>query len=151
MEGITATDMLDYQMPRGDDLSRVGTEAHFLGQYLPWDSNENAMIAARHGMKRNAGYPPCYANWWDHENLDNAQTGLHDYFMFRKYGFGRGCQQISVDVRSGLIDRDVAMKWLEKHEGAFPFVYGGVPVEDVLDRIGMSREQLEKLANQFSE
>jgi hypothetical protein len=54
------------------------------------------------------------------ENLDNAQTGLHDWFMWLKYGFGRGCQQISVDVRAGNVKREHALAWLDEHEGAFP-------------------------------
>ena len=59
---------------------------------------------------------PSPSNWWLWENLDNAQTGIHDYFMWLKYGFGRGCQQISVDVRTGRIHRDDALIWL-KHSG----------------------------------
>ena len=77
---------------------RPAIEAHFLGQYLPWDSHENAKAAFDAGMYQSS---PCEANWWRHENLDNAQTGLHDHMMYRKYGYGRGCAQLAVDVRAG--------------------------------------------------
>ena len=142
MEGITATDMLDYQPPAG-----TNAEAHFLGQYIPWDSHRNAEVSIKAGM---LGDRPSIANWWPWENVDNAQTGIHDHFMFLKYGFGRGCQQISVDVRSGLIDRARALKWVEEFDGAFPFFYAGVQFNEVLDRIGMKREELTALMEQYA-
>jgi hypothetical protein len=89
------------------------------------------------------------ANWWWHENVDNAQTGIHDWFMFLKYGFGRGCQQISVDVRYGRVSRETALNWVESHDGHFPSVYAGVPVEEVLDRIGMTREKFDVCVDRF--
>lgn len=146
MEGITERDMEDY-MVRTNQSAQI--EAHFLGQYIPWDSRRNAEVALANGMKIDKLHPPSDANWWKAENLDNAQTGLHDYFMWLKYGFGRGCQQISVDVRTGALERDHALQWVEEHDHMFPFMYGGVSVYDVLERIGMSRMKLEELVERF--
>ena len=145
LEGITDRDMDDYRMP--EDVS--GIEAHFLGQYIPWDSHRNAEVAAKAGMQ-SLKTAPATANWWFSENLDNAQTGLHDYFMFLKYGFGRGCQQISVDVRAGLIDREAALRWVERHDGLFPVAYAGVGMGTLLARIGMSPVRLGEIAEQFT-
>jgi len=88
---------------------------------------------------------PCEANRWPWENLDNAQTGLHDYFMWLKYGYGRGCAQVSVDIRAGLLIREPSIKWVERHDGMFPSIYAGVKIEDVLDRIGMTHADLKSL------
>lgn len=142
MEGITARDMADYELPL-----EMYCEAHFLGQYLPWDSHRNASVAAGAGM---AFDYPSRANWWPAENQDNAQTGLHDYMMFRKYGFGRGCTQISVDVRAGLIDRQAAMTWLRMHDWRFPLDYAGVPFEEMLARVGLSLEKLYPIMDRFT-
>jgi hypothetical protein len=143
MDGITEKDMEDYTPPTGTDA-----EAHFLGQYIPWDSRHNAEVAAAAGMKRQL---PSQANWWTAENLDNAQTGVHDYFMFLKYGFGRGCQQISVDVRSGHITRDRALAWVETNDHVFPARYAGVSFEEVLERIGMSRQEFHACCDRFTD
>lgn len=144
LEGITARDMVDYSVRE----ARQPTEAHFLGQYLPWDSRRNADAARAAGMEipRNAPTP---ANWWVAENLDNAQTGVHDYFMWLKYGFGRGCQQISVDVRAGLLPRAHALDWVEKHDGAFPAVYAGVGLTQVLSAISMRRHEFDLAVERF--
>lgn len=141
IEGITERDMGDYRFP-ADSVA----EAHFLGQYLPWDSRRNAEVAQAHGMRTELPTP---ANWWAAENLDNAQTGIHDRFMFLKYGFGRGCQQISVDVRAGYVKREHALQWVEEHDYLFPTIYAGVHIQDVLERIGMTPERLRECEERF--
>ena len=77
---------------------------------------------------------PSPANWWRSENLDNGSTGIHDQIMYRKYGYGRGASQISVDVRDGLIGREEALKWVYQFDGLFPTEYGGVRAEDIIER-----------------
>lgn len=142
--GLTEADMADYMLPEG---GAVGIEAHFLGQYLPWDSHRNAQAAAAAGMRWEAPSP---ANLWVWENLDNAQTGLHDYGMFLKYGFGRLAAQASVNVRKKMMDRAEALELVEKRDGLFPERYAGVDIADVLERIGMTREELMRTFDQFT-
>ena len=157
MDGITERDMLDYEPPgswavvtAGIGTSSVGIEAHFLGQYISWDSHENARVAIAAGMQT-LGVPPSPANWWVAENLDNWQTSVHDAGMYRKYGYGRGCAQISVDVRAGLIDREAALDWVKSHDHIFPETYAGVSLEEGLDRIGMKRQRLFELLDRFTD
>jgi N-acetyl sugar amidotransferase len=145
---ITERHMKDYIPPSQDELDRVGVRAYFLGQFEAWDSRRNAERAMQCGM-RTTMMPPTPGNWWVFENLDNAQTGLHDWFMFLKYGFGRGCQQISVDVRSGYIERERALRWVEAHDGLFPESYAGVSVYDVLGACGINVATLRRTAERF--
>lgn len=145
IEGITERDMEDYMVRTTQDSK---LEAHFLGAYIPWDSRRNAEVAKAAGMQFER---PSIANWWEWENLDSAQTGIHDYFMFLKYGFGRGCQQISVDVRAGNIQRDHALQWVETFDGALPRRYAGVYLDEVLDRIGMTKERFDQVVEQFTD
>lgn len=142
-DGITAEDMADYTLPEG---AWYGLEAHFLGQYLPWDSHHNARVAAKAGMRQER---PSSASWWTHENLDNAQTGLHDHLMYLKYGYGRGCAQISVDVRTDRITRETAMEWVQMYDHRLPMVYAGVPIDEMLERIGMTVDGFQKAASQW--
>jgi hypothetical protein len=148
--GITKRDMNDYEFPKSDKPMNI--EAHFLGAYYPWDSHLNAKVAMDHGMQAAL---PSRANWWIWENLDNWQTSVHDAVMYIKYGYGRGCAQISVDVRNGLIDRDEALSWVEANDGYFDGNYAGVLVDDGLSRIGCDRtwlvENIEKWRSEWVE
>jgi len=143
MNGISSKHMEEYELPK----TMKDVEAHFLGQYIPWDSHDNALVAAYHGMEQKL---PAICNWWDFENLDNAQTGIHDHMMYLKYGFGRMTSQISVDIRSGRISREEALKIIEAREHVFPEVYAGVSNDEILDRIDMDMPRLQKIMDQFT-
>ena len=145
-QGITKHDMEHYRLPKPEVMDSVS--AYFLGQFLPWDSHRNAIVAEQHGMRF---AETTRANLWVAENLDNAQTGLHDHLMYRKYGYGRLCAQASVDIRSGRFDRDRAMKLVVERDGLFPYVYAGVTITDVLERIGMTMPELDKLLDHFTQ
>lgn len=144
IEGITERDMHDYELG-----AVFGAEAHFLGAYIPWDSHHNAATALEAGMKH-YGYPPSRANWWWWENLDNAQTGIHDYFMWLKYGFGRGCQQVSVDVRTERTPRPTALAFVEQLDGFGPYEYANISIDAVLTHIGMTARQYAGCIERFT-
>lgn len=148
LRGITNKDMGEYRFPTDRDIKKVGCEAHFLGQYLgPWDSRRNAAIAIEAGMQYRL---PSNSNWWDFENLDNAMTGLHDYMMYKKYGYGRACPQLSVDIRNGVLTRAGALTILKRKEDHFPFFYAGVPLTAILDRLDMTMEELRSTIEKFT-
>ena len=42
----------------------------------------------------------------EYENLDNYQTGIHDYFKFLKFGFGRVTDIACLYVRRKRITRE---------------------------------------------
>jgi len=147
MEGIKARDMADYELPPQRDIELLEIEAHFLGQYIEWDSHRNADVAVRNGMQT---VSPSIANWWSHENLDNAQTGIHDHLKYRKYGFGRLAAQISVDIRKGLTSRARALEQVAQWDGAFPYSYAGVSFKEMLNRIEMSEGRFFDALNRFT-
>ena len=132
--GITEEDMRDYELPSAERVEKAGVTAYFLGQFYEWDSWRNAEVARKHGMRWGL---PCPANWWEHENLDNAQTGLHDHMMFLKFGYGRLTAQASVDIRSGRLSRDEGMELIRERDGLFPFSYAGVLHETMLHPLGL--------------
>lgn len=145
---LTTRDMLPYMLT---DAEQEWCEHHalafFLGQYLGWDSHRNARVAVQAGMRVGLPGP---GNYWVHENLDNAQTGLHDYMMFRKYGYGRACAQVSVDIRKGVLTREQGKAIVAERDGRFPHRYGGVPLNEVLERIGMTKHELDACIEEYS-
>lgn len=145
--GITERDMDEYLPPPADEVAAKGVTAMFLGHFYEWDSHRNAEVAQAHGMQ---AARPTTANWWAAENLDNAQTGLHDHFGWLKYGYGRGCAQISVDVRAGRFSRAQGLTWVETFDGMAPTIYAGVRWTEVIERIGVSPVELTKIADQFT-
>ncbi len=146
MDGITEADMQDYMLPSDDRLQ--GVTAYWLGQYYEWDSHRNAEAALECGMQCRLSSP---ADWWEAENNDNAQTGLHDHGMYRKFGYGRLCAQISVDIRKGLISRAEAYEIVRERDGTFPEHYMGVSADEICAQIGVTRDWLMATLDKFTD
>lgn len=147
-EGIARHHLLQYTYPSDEDLVRVGVSGIFLGYFLPWDGWGNALLAQAHGFET---YPHIVeGSLVNYENLDNVQTGIHDYFKFLKYGFGRATDLACSHVRRGRLTRADAVKLVKIHDGRFPNVYLGYPIEEVLEEIGMAREEFERVCDRFT-
>lgn len=144
--GLTAADMEPFQLPSDEQMDRI--DARFLGAFIPWDSHRNAEIAIANGMHA-PDAPPCPANWWNHENLDNAQTGLHDFLGYVKFGYGRLCAQLSIDIRYGRITRAEALELVRQRDGLFPYVYMGVGVDEALAHIGKNLDWFMRTVDKF--
>lgn len=146
MIGATAKDMVQYQYPSDEDMKAVGTTGIFLGYYLPWDGYQNALYAQAHGFET---YPKFVeGSLCNYENLDNAQTGLHDYFKWLKFGFGRATDIACSAIRRGRLTREEALKLVKMHEGKCPESYLGVPLWKVLGEIGII--DLSKIIDRFT-
>lgn len=135
---FTQHDMTDYMPPAVERLKSIGVHGYFLGQFFEWDSHRNAEVAKAHGMTCAL---PSKANLWDSENLDNAQTGIHDRFAYLKFGYGRATAQIGVDIRNKRLNREGHKDLARALDRFFPYVYAGVHFEDMLSRIGVTVEE----------
>jgi hypothetical protein len=148
LDGIEARDLIQYTYPSDEDLRRVGVTGVFLGYYTPWDGYGNALYAQTHGFET---YPHAVeGSIVNYENLDNVQTGIHDYFKFLKYGFGRATDLACMHVRRGRLRRKEAIELVRRHDGRFPWTYLGVPLAAVLDDIDISLEEFIRICDRFT-
>lgn len=147
-EGIELRHLIQYTYPSDDELRRVGVTGIFLGYYVPWDGYSNALIAQAHGFE--TYHKTVEGSLVNYENLDNAQTGIHDYFKFLKYGFGRATDLACLHIRRGRLTREDGLKLVRMHDGKFPWVYLGIPIEDVLREIGLTLEQFIRICDRFT-
>ena len=134
--GFDPRDLALYTYPSAEELEAAHVSGIFLGHYVPWDGYHNALVAQAHGFEM---YPHAVeGSLVNYENLDNAHTGIHDYFKYLKFGFGRTTDIASLHVRRGRITRAEAVQVVRARDGAFPSSYLGVPLETILGEIEMS-------------
>lgn len=148
MEGITKQNLIPYSYPSDDDLKRVGVTGIFLGYYLPWDGYSNALLAQAHGFTTTQ--TTVEGSIVNYENLDNHQTGIHDYFKFLKFGFGRATDIACLHLRRGRITREEAKAIVDTHDGKFPWTYLGKPIKEILDPLDMTVEEFTTVCDRFT-
>ena len=148
IDGIRPPDLIQYTYPSDEELSAVGVTGVFLGHYLPWDGRTNALLAQAHGLTTSP--TAVEGSCVDYENLDNAYTGIHDYMMFLKYGFGRASLIASLHVRRGLYHREWALDIVKRSEGRFPWTYMGVPLAAVLKDMDVTLDEFREVCARFT-
>ena len=148
MDGLEARHLIPYAYPTDEELRKTGVTGIFLGYYMPWDGYSNALLAQAHGFETlNRTVEGSIVNY---ENLDNCQTGIHDYFKFLKFGFGRATDIASLHIRRGRITRQDGVELVRKHDGRFPWTYLGKPLNEILRPLGVSVDEFVSICDRFT-
>jgi N-acetyl sugar amidotransferase len=148
VESVEARHLLPYSYPTDEQLSSVGATGIFLGYYLPWDGYANALISQGFGFS--TLQTTIEGSIVNYENLDNLQTGIHDYFKFLKFGFGRSTDIACLHIRRGRITRQDGLELVRKHDGKFPWSYLGRPLQEILEPLDMSLEEFVKICDRYT-
>lgn len=147
-EGLERRHLIPFSYPSDVALKDVGVTGIFLGYYIPWDGYANALLAQAHGLTTFTR--TVEGSVVNYENLDNHQTGIHDYFKFLKFGFGRATDIACLHIRRGRITREDGLELIRAHDGKFPWTYLGKPVEEILAPLDLSVEDFIRICDRFT-
>jgi N-acetyl sugar amidotransferase len=147
-DGIMAKNLIPYTYPSDEELQRVGVTGLFLGHYIPWDGLSNALIAQANGFQ-------CYnkaveGSMVNYENLDNHQNGIHDYFKFLKFGFGRATDLACLHIRRGRLTRQDGMEAVRRLDHLFPWEHLGKSLGDILQPLEMTVNEFIGICDRFT-
>ncbi len=146
--GIRERDLIPYTYPTDDELASIGVTGLFLGHYFPWDGFTNYFLAQAHGFKSFGKV--IEGSVVDYENLDNHQTGIHDYFKFLKFGFGRATDLVSISLRRRRVTRSQGLELIKLHDGKYPWTYLEKPLESILERIHLTVDEFDSICDRFT-
>lgn len=147
-EGIEARHLINYTYPTDEELARVGVTGLFLGHYLPWDGLANTLIASANGFK--VYDRVVEGSMVNYENLDNHQTGIHDYFKFLKFGFGRATDLACLHIRRGRLTRQDGLDAVRRLDGLFPAEYLGKSLDDILRPLDLTVDEFVRICDRFT-
>jgi hypothetical protein len=146
--GIARRFLNPYLYPTEHQLEAAKISGLFLGHYLPWDGLTNFLLSQASGFEsmpmRVEGSMVSY------ENVDNFQTGIHDYFKYLKFGFSRATDLACLHVRRGRISRQEALEIVRSLDGRFPWTYLGKPVEEILRPLKITVDEFVGVCDRFT-
>ena len=158
LNGLRVNDLIDngigdtgdyrlYRYPTMEDISYNNIEQIFLGQFFEWDGRENFAIAHNHGFTPSVSDVETHG--FCHENLDNYQTGIHDYFKYLKYGFGRATDICCTEIKQGRMTREYAKFHIRQWDGTHIRSYLQKQTIDILAKINISETEFIKICDKF--
>jgi len=146
--GIARGHLNPYGYPSEQELATAEISGLFLGHYLPWDGLTNFLLSQASGFEsmpvRVEGSMVSY------ENVDNYQTGIHDYFKYLKFGFARATDLACLHVRRNRISRLEALEIIKRVDGRFPSTYLGKSLGEILSPLNVTIEEFMDICDRFT-
>ncbi len=140
--GVDGRHLDVYRYPDGE------VSALFMGSYFDWDGKKNATVARQHGFTT-LGHA-LEGSFVEYENLDNLQTGIHDYLRWLKFGYGRTCDIASSWIRRGYLTRREGAALCLERDGKWPATCLGVPLDQILANIDVGISEFEQICAQYT-
>lgn len=103
-EGLTESDMLAYRLPAVTDFE---PRSVFLGAFFKWNSFDNTRIAQEHGFEYES--EDLKTGTWHFADIDCHFISLHHFLKWYKFGMTRAFDNLSVQIRYGMLTRDEAI------------------------------------------
>ena len=144
-ESLQARDLTWLQFPSDETIQNVGVRGIYIGNFFRWDPNEHAKL-----MKDQFNFEfarqPFERTYRTMSNLDDMhENGIHDYMKFIKFGYGRGSDHASKDIRDGYISRDEGVRLVAKYDHVKP----RRDLERWLKYVDMTEEEFDQIADTF--
>ncbi|MBC85489.1 MAG: LPS biosynthesis protein [Acidimicrobiaceae bacterium] len=143
--GLKDEDLSWAQYPEDEEIDRVGLRGIYAQNYVFWDGNNNAKISQElYGwQKYKSEFQRTYRKI---SNLDDMhENGAHDYLKFIKFGYGRGSDHSTKDIRLGYMKKEEGIEMVKKYDHV-------KPTEDLnrwLKYVGMNETDFDKIADTF--
>ena len=116
--GIEQKFLNPYIYPSDEEIRSVGVRGIFLGHFIRWNVKKQLKKVQELGFTLHDG--PSEGTFTNYENLDNKIQGIHDYFKWLKFGYGRATDNASIEIRLNSMNRDEGKKLVREHEGKLP-------------------------------
>jgi N-acetyl sugar amidotransferase len=138
VDGVTSErDLSSYIPPSPASLREAGVRAIFLGHYFAWNPQMTRDFATARGFQVRDGGPLTGA--FDFADIDDDFMSIHHWLKWHKFGFTRTFDNLSLDIRNGLMTRDQAIRFIRKLGDETPWTnleafcsFAGITVEDAL-------------------
>lgn len=143
-EGLAENDLDWAKYPDDREIIEAGVRGICIGNYFKWDPNrQTRIIQDKYGWKSSeTEFQRTYRKM---SNLDDRyENGIHDLMKFVKFGYGRGSDHASKDIRTGYMTRAEAIEMVKK--------YDHVVSDDLfywLDYVKMTEVEFWKIADSF--
>ncbi len=144
-EGLTEKDLNWAKYPKDQEIVNCELRGLYLSNYFRWDGNYNAKISKElYGWREYQGdFQRTYRKI---SNLDDMhENGAHDYLKFVKFGYGRGSDHSTKDLRLGYITREEGIENVKKYDHVKPTK----DLERWYNYTGITEDQFDKYADKF--
>ena len=144
-EGLSDKDLLWAQYPSDEEIDSVGVRGIYLSNFAPWEANDHSKLVVEKYQWQPA-QQPFERTYRTMSNLDDMhENGIHDYLKFIKFGYGRGSDHASKDIRAGVMTREQGIEMVRKYDHVKP----RRDLDRWLRYVGISEQEFDRVCDTF--
>ena len=132
----------NYELLSNDKLKKVNPV--FCSYFFHWSSKRNLEIAKKYGFKTSS---KCNEGTFrNYVGLDEKINRIHQYLKLLKFGYGRGSDHASEDIRNKNMTRQYGLKLIKKYDRVN---LSNFYINDFIKHINITRKQFFFVMNKF--
>ena len=137
-------DILPYLPLEEKEIRKNKIEVHYLGYYLKWVPQEIYYYAVEHAKFKPRPFRT-QGTYQKYTGIDDKVDDLHYYTTYIKFGYGRASFDAAQEIRNNHLSREEGIKLIKRFDGEYPDRY----VDDILNYLGITKENFNKLCDKF--
>lgn len=119
-EGFATTDILQYIYPSDKEMERANLRIVFMDYFMKdFSQLTNGNLAALRGLSVRKPNPDLDPDLFGTSMLDEDFININMFIRYLKFGFGRASDIANIEIRSGRMSRDEAIKLVAKYDGNY--------------------------------
>ena len=137
-------EMIQWKYPSDEEIERVGVRGIYISNFFQWNANEHGpLMEEKYGFKGTE--EPFERTYRTLSNLDDVhENGIHDYMKWVKFGYGRGTDHTSKDIRGGKMTREEGLVEVLKRDPI-----KSIDLQRWLKYVGWTEEKFDHVADTF--
>ena len=143
--GVPKNSLTPYIDPDKEEFERVGIRRVFLGDYVPWNGNQNLYVALNVIGGFNMLERRTIGTYTHGSSIDDDIDEIYLWFLWVKFGFGRASKSASPDIREGKITREKAIELVRLYDGEFPWYV----FDNILEYMDMTEDEFWEVTKKF--
>ncbi|MRR56890.1 MAG: N-acetyl sugar amidotransferase [Deltaproteobacteria bacterium] len=138
--GVSEEDVAPFRFPSAERMEEIGVRGIYMGTYIEWDHLEIAKkMVEMCNFKMAEG--PRERTFSQFHKIDDHANDVHDYLKYLKFGYGRGTDHATEEIRAGRMTRELGIEMAMKYDHVRPasldfyLKYLGISEQDLLSWI----------------
>lgn len=117
--GLTDSDIWMFDYPTPQQIADIDLRGIYISNFLRWDAKEQTdVMIDNHGF--NPVSYPRERTFNLHAKIEDHAQEVHDYLKFLKFGYGRGTDDASTEIRYGRLSRNEAIPLAVQYDRKTP-------------------------------
>ncbi|NRA15625.1 MAG: N-acetyl sugar amidotransferase [Oceanospirillaceae bacterium] len=142
-DSLSIRDLGIYKWPSEDELRQASVRAIFLGEFYKWDPRKTAKIAKEYGFEE---AQEALVGQYTFADVDDAfLMAIHHWMKWYKFGITRSWDNLSLDIRAGVLSREKALQEIKRIGDETPYE----AISAFCDYVGISQARFFEIAEQF--